>query len=288
MEYFRPATLKEALAFLAAHGEETEIIAGGTDVMVDLREGELSHKSRLLDVSRLEELKGISFDGEKVAVGAGVTLTEINRSQVIAARVPALQKCSATFAARQVRNKATIGGNVAHASPCGDTVPPLVIHDALCLVADAKGERLVPVREIAHGPYRSALPPDALIVRFILEPCRAGFADFQKIGRRKEQAISRMSLAVMADLDENGVVTFIRIGLGACTPTPHTMTAVEEFLLGKYLDAELIWEAGRLLSEKMIEITGRRSSIIYKEPAVRGLLTRILYPLVHQPEGDLS
>ncbi|MCG8633818.1 MAG: FAD binding domain-containing protein, partial [Desulfobacterales bacterium] len=95
MEYFRPATLKEALAFLAAHGEETEIIAGGTDVMVDLREGELSHKSRLLDVSRLEELKGISFDGEKVAVGAGVTLTEINRSQVIAARVPALQKCSA-------------------------------------------------------------------------------------------------------------------------------------------------------------------------------------------------
>lgn len=288
MKYIRPDTLNEALAFLADNGKKTEIIAGGTDVMVDLREGDLAHKSVLLDVSRIEDLKGISFDGETVSIGAGVTLTEINQSGVIAEHVPALQKCSENFAARQVRNKATIGGNVAHASPCGDTVPPLVIHDARCLVADANGQRLVPVQEIAHGPYRCALPPDALIVRFILKPCRAGFADFQKIGRRKELAISRMSLAVMADLDDDGVVTFIRIGLGACTPTPCNMTAVEEFLLNRPLDLKRIWDAGRLLSEKMIEITGRRASVAYKEPAVQGLFTRILYPLVQQRKGGQS
>jgi CO/xanthine dehydrogenase FAD-binding subunit len=280
MKYIRPDTLKEALDFLGEHGKETQVIAGGTDIMPDLRKGALSCKSFLLDVSRLEDLKGIFFDGQKISIGAGVTLTEINRSGVIAAHAPALYKCSHVFAARQVRNKATIGGNVANASPCGDTVPPLIIHDACCLVADAREERLVPVREIAFGPYQCALPPDALIVRFILEPCRAGFADFQKIGRRRELATARMSLAVMADLDEDRRVKFIRIGLGACTPTPHNMTAVEEFLLSKPLDMKRIWEAGRLLSQKMIEITGRRSSSIYKEPAVQGLLTRILYPLV--------
>lgn len=285
MKYIRPDNLTQALDFLSRHGEKTGILAGGTDVMVDLREGALAGKSYLLDVSRLDELQGIALADGNVHIGAAVTLTRINRSGLIRTHVPALYSCSEVFAARQVRNRATIGGNVAHASPCGDTVPVLMIHDALALVAARDGERLVPVRKIAQGPYRCALPPDALIVKFVLSPCTAAFADFQKIGRRRELAISRMSLAVMADLDHAGRISFIRIGLGACTPTPHPMTPVEEFLLGKVPDPALIWDAGLLLSEKMIEITGRRASAVYKEPAVQGLFMRILYPLTQRASG---
>lgn len=285
MKYYRPKDLADALDFLSKNGKETEIIAGGTDVMVDLREGDLAHKTWLLDVSRLDAIKGIEFDGQTVSIGAGTTLTELYDSEIIQTHVPAMRKCATTFAAKQIRNKATIGGNIAHASPCGDTVPVLIIHDAQCLVVSSQGERLVPVQQIAHGPYRTALPEDALLVKFILTPWSGTFADFQKIGRRRELAISRLSLAITADVDDNQRVTFIRIGLGACTPTPHSMTPVEEFLTGNPLTLANIWEAGRLLSETMIEITGRRSSAVYKEPAVQGLFTRMMYPLLKKTKG---
>ncbi|WP_457551681.1 FAD binding domain-containing protein [Desulfobacula sp.] len=280
MNYIRPDDLDQALDFLSHHGPETEILAGGTDVMVDLRAGELDRKKNLLDISRLEELQQIDFKDGKLSIGSGVTLTRINGSDLIRQNAPALIKCSNTFAGKQVRNKATIGGNIAHASPCGDTIPPLVIHDAKALVVTKTQKKLIPVETIASGPYRSSLPSDAVIVKFILTPCEAQFADFQKIGRRKELAVSRMSLAVMADKDKNGLISFIRIGLGACTPTPHRMDAVEEFLINKLPTQQVIWDAGKLLSQRMIGITGRRSSIIYKEPAIQGLFIRILYPMV--------
>ena len=280
MIYKRPDSLEDALDFLAQNGARTEILAGGTDVMVDLRAGELGHKKYLLDISRLKEINKIEFGKNELNVGAGVTLTRINQSDLILQHAPALVKCSETFAGRQVRNKATIGGNIAHSSPCGDTIPPLVIHDARALVATKNDRRLVPVETIASGPYQSSLPPDAVIVKFVLAPRRSDLADFQKIGRRKELAISRMSLAVMADKDDTGRISFVRIGLGACTPTPHRMDAVEDFLTGKIPTLRVLREAGKRLSEKMIDITGRRSSIVYKEPAVQGLLMRILYPMV--------
>ena len=280
MNYITPDNLKDALNFLACHGEDTEIVAGGTDVMIDLRAGKLEQKKNLLDIRNLAELKGIDFKDEKLFIGAGVTLTEINRSDTIKKYAPALVKCSTTFAGRQIRNRATIGGNVAHSSPCGDTIPPLVIHEAVALIANKTGEKFIPVEAIASGPYQSSLSKDSIIVKFILKPCRANFTDFQKIGRRKELAVSRMSMAIMADKDEQGRISFIRVSLGACTPIPQRMDEVEQFLMGKIPTQDLIWDAGKILAEKMAGVTGRRASSVYKEPAVQGLFMRILYPVV--------
>ncbi len=279
MKYVRPNDLKEALDFLDLHGPDTKILAGGTDVMVDVRSGALN-KKYLLDVSRLDALKTIEINEEGLCIGSGVTLTEINVSPIIKLHAPALQKCSCTFAGRQIRNIATIGGNVAHASPCGDTIPPLMIHEADAIVASRQGYKRISMNSIVSGAYQSALSPGEVIIKFILKPREAGFSDFQKIGRRKALAISRMSMAVMADRDEEGRVSFMRFSLGACTPTPHRMDAVESFLIGKVPTPALIRDAGGLLSEIMIEITGRRPSIIYKEPAVQGLFMRMIYPMV--------
>ena len=276
--YVRPRNLDEATDFLAENGGETEIVAGGTDVMVDLRSGKLKAKY-LLDVSRLEALQGIELVGDELHVGAGVTINEICRSPVLAQAAPALRKATVNFASHQVRNKATIGGNVAHCSPCGDTVPPLVIHETKALLAGKAGQREIPIEAVASGPYACSLPPEELIVRFILKPAKVDFAAFQKIGRRKELAIARMSMAAMLSKDEDGRVSFMRFSLGACTPTTQRMQAVEAFLTGKRPTEKLLWEAGGLLAEKMIEITGRRSSTIYKEPAVQGLFLRMLYPV---------
>jgi len=279
IEYIRPLNLKDALNFLWDHGEDTKIIAGGTDVMIDVRSGALV-KKYLLDISRLNELKGIELNDQGLCVGAGVTLSEIYSSETLELNALALKKCAYNFAGKQIRNIATIGGNVAHSSPCGDTVPALVVHGANALVADKKGTRLVSMEKMATNAYMSSLTPQQIIIKFILTPYQNGFADYQKIGRRRELAISRISMAVFAKKDKEGRISFIKFSLGACTPVPHSMELVEEFLTGKAPTKELIWEAGGLLAHKMIEITGSRSSTIYKEPAIQGLFMRMLYPVV--------
>lgn len=279
IEYIRPQNLKEALNFLWENGEITKIIAGGTDVMVDLRSDGLD-KKYLLDISRLDELKGIELNDKELSVGAGVTLSEIYSSKTLESHGLALKKSAFNFASNQIRNIATIGGNVAHSSPCGDTVPALVVHGAKALVADKKGTRLVSMEEMATKAYMTVLTPGQIIVKFILSPLQGGFADCQKIGRRRELAVSRISMAVFVKKDKEGRISFIKFSLGACTPIPQGMVVVEEFLTGKVPTRGLIWEAGALVAKTMIEITGRRSSTVYKEPAIQGLFMRMLYPVV--------
>ena len=281
MMYIRPENLDEAVDFLHHHGGDTHILAGGTDLMVDLRSGK-HHRPYLLDTSRIDSLKTvqISDDLSRLRIGSGVTLTQINTLPLIKDYAPALHKCSFTFASRQIRNMATIGGNVAHASPCGDTIPPLVIHEAEAVVANKDGNRTLTLLEMNKGAYQSALHPEDLVVKLILKARQPGFFDFQKIGRRKALATSRMSMAVMADKDDQGRISFIRFSLGACTPTPQRMHDVESLFTGKILTLELIHQGACMLAEKMVEITGRRASITYKEPAVQGLFKRMIYPMV--------
>ena len=193
VDYIRPQGLGEALDFIKAYGPDTIILAGGTDVMVDMRSGDLNRRY-LLDVGRLAELRQIKINEGKLTIGAAITIAEIGKSDIIGHNAPALQIAADKFASRQVRNIATIGGNVAHCSPCGDTIPPLLIHDAVAEVVNHQGQRVVPIEEMAGGPYHCTLRPDELITHFILKakPGKAEFADFQKIGRRKELAIARM------------------------------------------------------------------------------------------------
>jgi CO/xanthine dehydrogenase FAD-binding subunit len=280
VDYIRPQDLDEALDFITEYGPDTTILAGGTDVMIDMRAGTLQSKY-LLDISRLSALREIKIGDTELTIGAAVTISEINTSEIIERHAPALQKAADRFAGRQVRNNATIGGNVAHCSPCGDTIPPLLIHDALAVVVSPAGQRNVPIEEMAGGPYHCTLQPSELITHFILKPKpeEVEFADFQKIGRRKELAISRMSMAAMARQAGDKSISFIRFALGSCTPTPHRFREIEEMLLGKVPDEALLWEAGRVLAERMIEITGRRLSAVYKEPAIQGLFVRLMYPL---------
>jgi CO/xanthine dehydrogenase FAD-binding subunit len=281
VEYIRPQTLKDAVTFLGEHAADTRILAGGTDVMIDMRSGDLNCRY-LLDVGRLEELHRVEMEDGQLAVGAAVTITDIGHSDLIGKHAPALQKVADKFASRQVRNIATIGGNVAHCSPCGDTIPPLLIHDAVATVVGPFGKRIVPVEEMASGPYHCALQPGELITHFILDtqPANVDFSDFQKIGRRKELAIARMSMAAMIGQASDGRISFIRFALGSCTPTPHRFRDIENRLLGKIPDGDLLWETGKDLSGQMLEITGRRSSAVYKEPAIRGLFMRLMYPLI--------
>ena len=290
-EYFRPSTLEQAISFLHNRSEETTILAGGTDIMVDVRSGELS-SGALLDISCLPEIKHITFANNELSVGAGVTLSEIQNSGLIRTHAPSLNKCAKTFASQQIRNIATIGGNVAHCSPGGDTLPPLLIHNARAVLAGVRGEREVPVSTIATGPYSSSLPTDEIIVRFILKPANhATFFDFQKIGRRKALAVARISMAAMATTEPDGKLSSIAIALGSCSPTPCRMSEVENFLAGKQACSSLLHQAAQMIADQIIGTSGKkRASAVYKEPAIKGLLIRLLQPLIEDAKtsrGDL-
>ena len=281
IDYIKATNLEDALEFLNTNGAETKILAGGTDIMVDMRSGALKTRF-LLDVSRLDDLKKIEILNGQLTIGAAVTISELLESDAIAKAAPALRKAAEKFASRQIRNVATIGGNVAHCSPCGDTIPPLLIHDAEAVVFTSEGQRQVTIEEMASGPYHCSLLSNEIISHFVLQPRpqEVTFADFQKIGRRQELAIARMSMAAMAYPDEHGSIAYMRFALGSCTPTPHRFREVEEYMTGKVPSENNIWQAGRLLAEKMLSITGRRPSAVYKEPAIQGLFVRIMRPLI--------
>jgi CO/xanthine dehydrogenase FAD-binding subunit len=279
VEYVRPASLEEAVGFLSDHGPVTKPLAGGTDLLIDIRSGK--NKARyIMDVTRIPELRGIVVTGEGLSIGAGATITEIERSEKVKRFAPVLRKACLTFGSPQVRNTATMGGNIANASPSADTFPPLIVHEAVAVLAGPDGERRMPVELSAAGPNRSNVGPDELIVRFILKPAEGGFGEFLKIGRRKALAVARVNMAVLSEKDVRGAISFIRFCLGSSTPVPCRIREVEEFLIGKILDEAVMAEAGRLAAEKMIEISGRRPTTVYKEPAVKGLFSRLLYPMV--------
>lgn len=246
--------------------------------MADLRAGEIA-RNWIVDISRLPELHGIELQGGKLWIGACVTLSELLRSELVAEKACALQKAARHFAATQIRNKATIGGNVGHCSPCADTLPPLLVHEAEALISGPSGERRLPAGEVAAGPYLYGLQSDEVIRGFFLRARSPDFADFQKIGRRKELVIARANMAGLADLDQEGKLREVRFALGSCTPVTQRFSSVEQMLEGKVPSRQLLWEAGVECSRTMISITGRRPSAVYKEKAVHGLFYRMFAPL---------
>jgi len=277
--YAKPETLDEALLFLKNYGADMCPLAGGTDVMVDLRSGKLE-TPYLLDISCLPDLQGIAVSEEGLSIGAGVTISEIYASPLVAEHAPSLIKSCAFFGSPQIRNVATMGGNVGNASPSADTAPSLLVHRARAILASESGKRTVAVEDLFVGPYRSGIRPHELLLRFILEPAGRRLSDFQKIGRRKSLAISRMSMAVLADREKDGSFASIRLALGSGTPTPMRMGRVASFLAGKHPDPQTLEAGARLMAAEMIRVTGIRPSTIYKEKAVQGLFLRMLGSLL--------
>jgi CO/xanthine dehydrogenase FAD-binding subunit len=275
--YRTPETLAEAIDFLHECGDETTITAGGTDVMVEMRAGRLRPRC-ILDISRLRELTGIRFTNDHTAIwiGAGVTIAEIRRSDLLHRYTPALPAAAALFASPQIRNAATIGGNIANCSPCADTAPPLLLYDAVALLKSKRAERTVPVAELAVSPYMSGLRRDEILTGFRLVPLAGAKGCFRKIGRRKALAVSRASLALCVVMRDEGMIDTIRLALGSCTPIPMRLPETEAYLQGKTLSEKVRETAGRITADTMIAVSGRRPSTAYKAHAVPGLLTEML------------
>ncbi len=272
-EYITPANLEEALARLTP---DATVIAGGTDLMIRVRRARLQGKEpprTFLDVSGLRELNRLETDGDRPFIGAAVTFRRLETDAAVGRKLPLLSQAAATVGSVQVRTLATIGGNVANASPAADGVTALAALGAKAEIASPKGARFVLLEELITGPNSVSLDPGELIVGFNLDRMRKDSCQrFYKVGRRQTGIIARLNLAVSLDkaLKEPRVV------LGACFPSPRRLVDVEELLASGTPGSALWKQAGKIAADCFVNACGRRASAPYKIPAISRLVAGAL------------
>jgi|WetSurMetagenome_2_1015567.scaffolds.fasta_scaffold15731_3 CO/xanthine dehydrogenase FAD-binding subunit len=281
-DLIRPNTIPDALAILAERGGDAMPIAGGTNVVVDLRSRK--HQPRVLvDVARLPGLRGVQRENGHLVIGGGTTISDLLYDPMIAQHAPALREAASVFANPLIRNRATVGGNLADASPAADTAPPLLALDAEVELASLDGIRRVPLVDFLVGVRKTLRRPDELLiaVRFPVPPDGSD-SHFHKVGLRKADAISVLSAAVAVTCDAAGRCTAVRIALGALAPRPLRATAAETLLVGEKLTPVAIARAAHLAGEAVRPINDIRGSADYRrqvtEVIVRRLLDKLLSP----------
>jgi CO/xanthine dehydrogenase FAD-binding subunit len=256
VEILQPATLDEALELRAAHPDATPL-AGGTDLMVELN-FDKARPPAILDLTRVPELGEWAPDDGGLRVGAGVTYTRL--IDELGDRLPGLAIASRTVGSLQIRNRGTVGGNLATASPAGDGLPPLYTADAVVEVASVRGTRHVPVGELITGPKRTSLAPDELIVAYAL-PAAAGPQQFAKVGTRNAMVIAVCSFSLALWPEPRRVATCI----GSAGPTPLRAPEAEAFIEG-VLEEHGYWESGGELPDVAVqrfgELAGQAASPI--------------------------
>lgn len=275
--YVRPATLQEALDLLNDSKYTSCILAGGTDLVNRLRSEGTSGCDRVVDVACLPELRGIRQVGGEIIIGAAVTHTEIVNSTLLQDKAPILVQACRQIGSPQIRNIATIGGNVVNAAACADTLPPLVCLDADAIVAEPGGEQRIALSDFVTGVYRTELPRGSLLRALAFTPPGGGCRSvFLRIGRRQAMSIARLSVAAMAVQETGGTISLIRLTAGAAFSRIKRISPVEEMLAGTRPSAGLVVEAGKRMVEVFLDESGGRWSAPYKEGAIAALTERAL------------
>ena len=276
-DYIAVETIAEACSVLAGHGPELTILAGGTDVLIELRRGTTKAPKVVLDISGVPELGGIEETDGSITIKPLTTHTELARSDLLRQFAPLLGSAASAIGSPQIRDRGTVGGNVMNAAACADTVPPLVALGATVTLQSKGSCREVPLADLFVKPYQTKAQPDELLtaIRFPKLPPDAHSA-FIKLGRRNALAISRMSVAAVLQIGTDGRITEARIVPGAAFPTWKRVPEAEQMLVGQKPEAKLFAAAGQKVSEEMIKATGRRWSTEYKEPVIAVLVRRAL------------
>ncbi|MGQ3904763.1 molybdopterin cofactor-binding domain-containing protein [Mixta calida] len=281
LQYARATTLPEALALLA--DGRARPIAGGTDILVQAR---LTRSPMpLVDISALNSLKNIvATEGGGVKIGAGVCFSDLTVHPLIRDSYPLLVTACNTIGSLQLRNRATIGGNIVNAAPCADSVPPLIIYDAEVEIQSQKRPlRRIPLSEFIISGYRTQLAADELLVAVTLPaPWRdSGLRQrYLQLGRRNALNITRQSLTGQFVLNGNGEISRCRLVDGALFSRPQRLRTVEQCLTGRLLNAALIDEAAHLLQSQLDEAIGSRWSAAYKIPVGVEMLRQMLEELL--------
>jgi aerobic carbon-monoxide dehydrogenase medium subunit len=274
MEYFEPKTISDALSLLAKHGAEAKIIAGGTDVMVDIKYKE--EPGCLVNIKKIPGLDGIRENGNSLRIGALATIRDVETSAVVRDKLPVLWESLHQFASLQIRNTATIGGNICRASPSGETLTPLLVLEAKGKLAFAEGERTEPFTAFFQGPGKCSVGSKGILTEIeVPYPATGSRGVYLKHAVRGAMDIAMVGVAVLITPDASkNTLQDVRIGLGAVAPTPLRAAKTEALLRGKPLSGALLKEAAAMAASESSPISDQRSSAEYRRWIVEALTRR--------------
>ena len=243
--YYSVSSVEDALALLDEHGPAARIIAGGTDLIIEMEQGQHPHLQVLIDMTRVPGLDAIETREGMIVLGPLVTHNHVVASATLRARALPLVQASWEVGAPQIRNRATVAGNLITASPANDTITPLIALGAEVILASVAGERRVKLEDFYRGIRKTVLRPNELLREIRVPPLADSERGlFLKLGLRRAQAISVVDTALVVASDDDGIVTGARIALGSVAATIVRAHTAENYLLGKSLSPEVIAEAG--------------------------------------------
>lgn len=275
--YLKAADTRQAIVLLSRYRGGAKILAGGTDLLVELKSAAHAPDA-VIDIARIAELRGIAVTAQGLRIGALTTHAEIVESPLIGESFPGLAEAARSIGAAQTRNLGTLGGNLMTCVPSMDSGPMLVALDALVTVEDQAGRRQLPLRDMFAGPRKTALPPDTLLIEVVIPRRHFGKpAAFQKFGLRKGQALALVNAAAAFRPGDGNRFRDVRIALGAVAPTVMRAADAEACLEGAAITQDAMAEAGRIAAMEARPITDFRAGAGYRRDLIAALVARALH-----------
>jgi CO/xanthine dehydrogenase FAD-binding subunit len=283
-EIFSPGSLEAVISLLAEEPGAVLPIAGGTDVMVQYAAGTLrAHK--LVNLWNLPQLRRVEILPGELQIGAGCTYTDLRAHETVKREFPLLARAAGWVGGISNQNRGTLGGNIANASPAGDSLPTLLAYGAELILVSVRGDRRVAYREFHKDYKKMDLAPDELIRAICLPRRFAGYVSYaRKVGTRNAQAISKVCIAALARM-ERGVITDARIALGSVAPVPLRLSETEKILNGRRAEASLVPLARKTAASEIRPIDDIRSTAKYRAAVVGNLVAEFLEALAAPDAG---
>ena len=273
LELHEASSLGEACEMMVRYGPDARLLAGGTDLLVDLKTGRVQC-NHLISISGISALRGVSAEETGMRIGALTTITELSRSSFVRDRYPAILDATRDMAATQIRNLATVGGNIASAVPCADLPPILMVLGATVSLWSTNGERTLPLESFYLGPRETVRRPDETLTFVHVPEPVAGFgAAYSRLALREGNAIAVASVAAALTLEDNDTIADARLALGAVAPLPKLVESAGRLLRGKRADDHAFEAAGKAAMDEAEPISDIRGSAEYRRKMI-GVLTR--------------
>lgn len=275
--YLTPASLDEAFDTMAAHQGRCRIIAGATDLLPWAREGRAGDVSIpvLIDITRIPEMNERRIDDTRVRLGAATPIQRFLDDSSLGRALPGMPRCAVWFADDQIRESATVGGNIVNASPAGDCIPPLIAHEAEVELAAKRGGKIVRRRmkldQFVRGPSRTAMEEGELLTAFECDALAGYGGSFEKVGHRRSLVISVACIAALVKLDASGRgFEDVRLAIAGVGPVPQRLSDVEEFLRAAPISQERLEQA----AEMPVDRVQSRTRQAYRREVLRGFVMR--------------
>ncbi|MBI9070688.1 MAG: FAD binding domain-containing protein [Melioribacteraceae bacterium] len=282
-EFIKAKNLEEVLQLLSNSSIKTKIISGGTDVIPGMMQSSsrFSNVKRLIDINAVSELESVKETNNNVLIGSGLTFTDIVGNELLNQEFPLLCKASSKVGSLQIRNRATIGGNIVNNAPCADSLSPLLCYDASLIIQSKHLRKQIMLKDFLQKPYSTLLGDDEIITFIQIPKLRKNYkGDFYKLGRRRGVAISRLSLSVLI-YTENNIIKDLRIAGGAIAPVAIRFDEVENFSTSKKINKDLLITLSQKVGKTVLDITGLRWSSDYKLPVVQQSLYQLLRKILY-------